>query len=114
MVGQSTKEESEVVHHEDDRQPVGDGLAQETHGHLCANVRIHRRKDDALMMDSSITFPDGDHFPIYLSETANGGVKLSDRGHTLMHISYEHDMDLLYEGARASCASISCVSSALT
>ena len=68
---------------------------------LCADVRIHRRKDDVLMMDSPFTFPDGDHFPIYLSEAAGGGVKLSDRGHTLMHISYEHDVDLLYEGARA-------------
>ena len=54
------------------------------------------------MMESPFTFPDGDHFPIYLSETAAGGVKLSDRGHTLMHVSYEHDVDLFYEGARAS------------
>ena len=69
---------------------------------LCAEVRIHRREDDVLMMESPFTFPDGDHFPIYLSETAAGGVKLSDRGHTLMHVSYEHDVELFYEGARAS------------
>ena len=69
---------------------------------LCAEVRIHRRQDDVLMVESPFTFPDGDHFPIYLSETAGGGVKLSDRGHTLMHVSYEHDVDLFYEGARAS------------
>ena len=69
---------------------------------LCADVRIHRREDDVLMMESPFTFPDGDHFPIYLSETAGGAVKLSDRGHTLMHVSYEHEVDLFYEGARAS------------
>ena len=69
---------------------------------LCAEVRIHRREDDVLMMESPFTFPDGDHFPIYLSETASGGMKLSDRGHTLMHVSYEHDVDLFYDGARAS------------
>ncbi len=69
---------------------------------LCAEVRLHRREDDVLMMESPFTFPDGDHFPIYLSETAAGGVKLSDRGHTLMHLSYEHDVKLFYEGARAS------------
>ena len=69
---------------------------------LCAEVRIHQREDDVLMMESPFTFPDGDHFPIYLSETAGGGVKLSDRGHTLMHLSYEHDVELFYEGARAS------------
>ena len=52
---------------------------------LYAEVRIHRREDDVLMVESPFTFPDGDHFPIYLSETAGGGVKLSDRGHTLKH-----------------------------
>ena len=69
---------------------------------LCAEVRIHRREDDTLMMESPFTFPDGDHFPIYLSVTAAGSVKLSDHGHTLMHLSYEHDVELFYEGARAS------------
>ena len=68
---------------------------------LCAEIRIHRREDDVLMMESPFAFPDGDHFPIYLSETAGGGVELSDRGHTLMHVSYEHDVELYYEGARA-------------
>ncbi len=69
---------------------------------LCAEVRIHRREDDVLMMESPFTFPDGDHFPIYLSETTTGSLKLSDHGHTLMHVSYEHDVELYYEGARAS------------
>ena len=69
---------------------------------LCANVRVHRRHDDVLMLESPFTFPDGDHYPIYLSETSSGGVKLSDRGHTLMHVSYEHDVDSFYEGARAT------------
>lgn len=69
---------------------------------LCAEVKIHRREDDVLMMESPFTFPDGDHFPIYLSETAAGGVKLSDSGHTLMHVSYDQDVDLFYEGARAT------------
>ena len=41
-------------------------------------------------------------YPVYLSETRGGSVRLSDRGHTLMHVSYEHDVDSFYEGARAS------------
>ncbi len=69
---------------------------------LCANVRIHRREDGALMLDTPFTFPDGDHYPIYLSETPAGGIGLSDRGHTLMHISYEQDVDAYYDGARAA------------
>ena len=54
------------------------------------------------MLESPFTFPDGDHYPIYLSETPGGGVKLSDRGHTLMHVSYERDVDFFHGGARAS------------
>ena len=69
---------------------------------LCAHVRVHRRHDDVLMLESPFTFPDGDHYPIYLSETPGGGIRLSDRGHTLMHVRYEHDVDSFYEGARAS------------
>lgn len=68
---------------------------------LCAEVRIHQRSDDVLMMESPFMFPDGDRFPIYLSETAAGGVKLSDHGHTMMHVSYEHEADSFYEGARS-------------
>ena len=36
---------------------------------LCANVRVHRRHDDVLMLESPFTIPDGDHYPIYLTET---------------------------------------------
>ena len=54
------------------------------------------------MLESPFTFPDEDHYPIYLTETPGGGVKLSDRGHTLMHVSYEHDVDFFHEGATAS------------
>ncbi len=69
---------------------------------LCANVRLHERDDGVLMLDTPFTFPDGDHYPIYLSETRTGGVMLSDRGHTLMHISYEHDVDVFFDGTRAA------------
>ena len=69
---------------------------------LCASVRVYQRDDGVLMLDSPFSFPDGDRYPIYICESPAGGVTLSDQGHTLMHISYEHDVDTLYEGARAS------------
>ncbi len=81
-----------------DRERLEDLLCER----LCANVRVHRRDDDVLMLESPFAFPDGDRYPVYLSETAAGGVKLSDRGHTLMHVGYEHDVDAFYDGARAS------------
>lgn len=51
------------------------------------------------MLDAGWEFPDGDRYPIYLSE-APGGVRLSDRGNTLMRISYEHDIDAFLAGSR--------------
>ena len=69
---------------------------------LCTTVRIHRRDDGILMLDTPFVFPDGDHYAIYLSDTPSGGVLLSDRGHTLMHVSYEHDVDAFYESPRAA------------
>ena len=67
---------------------------------LCAEVRLTRRPDGALMLRTHFEFPDGDRFPIHVSETGIGGVRLSDRGHTLMHLSYENDVDAFLEGTR--------------
>ena len=67
---------------------------------LCEEVRVERRPDGALMLRTHFQFPDGDRYPIHLSEAAAGGLRLSDRGHTLMHISYEHDIDSFMDGTR--------------
>ena len=52
------------------------------------------------MLQTRFQFPDGDRFPIHLTETPSGGFRLSDRGHTLMHISYEHAADSFLKGNR--------------
>lgn len=67
---------------------------------LCADVQVATRSDGALMLRTHFEFPDGDRFPIHVSETGIGGVRLSDRGHTLMHISYDHDVDAFLDGTR--------------
>lgn len=66
---------------------------------LCRDVRLERRPDGALMLATSFEFPDGDHYPIHVSEVT-GGLRLSDRGHTLMRISYDHDVDAFLAGSR--------------
>ena len=66
---------------------------------LCQDVGIDRRPDGALMLHTQFRFPDGDGFPIHLSEAPAGGLRLSDRGHTLMHISYDHDVDAFMDGS---------------
>ena len=67
---------------------------------LCEEVRVDQRPDGALMLRTHFAFPDGDRLPIHVSEAASGGLRLSDRGHTLMHISYEHDVDSFLDGTR--------------
>lgn len=67
---------------------------------LCVDVGVEQRPDGALMLRTRFEFPDGDRFPIHLAEAGSGGFRLSDRGHTLMHISYEHDVDAFLDGTR--------------
>ncbi len=67
---------------------------------LCEDVQFTKRPDGSLMLRTHFEFPDGDRFPIHVSEAGTGGVRLSDRGHTLMHISYDHDIDSFLAGTR--------------
>ena len=69
---------------------------------LGQDLSIDRRPDGALMLRTPFRFPDGDGFPIHLSEAPSGGLRLSDRGHTLMHISYDHDVDAFMDGTHGA------------
>ena len=67
---------------------------------LCQDVGVDTRPNGEVMLRTHFTFPDGDGYPFHLSEAPSGGLRLSDRGHTLMHISYEHDIDSFLSGTR--------------
>ena len=67
---------------------------------LCEDVRVDTRPDGALILRTHFAFPDGDGYPLHLSQARSGGLRLSDRGHTLMHISYEHDIEAFLTGTR--------------
>ena len=67
---------------------------------LCEDVRVERRPDGILMLHTHFTFPNEDRHPIHLSESASGGLRLSDCGHTLMHISSDHDINSFMDGTR--------------
>ena len=58
---------------------------------LCEDVRVDGRPGGELVLRTHFAFPDGDSYMFHLVEAPSGGLRLSDRGHTLMHISYEHD-----------------------
>lgn len=66
---------------------------------LCGAVRVVERPDGALMIRTPFKFPDGDSYPIHVLEAPSGDLCLSDRGHTLMRVSYEHEVDSLLDGA---------------
>jgi len=67
---------------------------------FCANVQIHRRSNGMVMLQTPFSYPDGDQYALYLSEVGTGGVRISDGGHTLMHLSYENDVDKYFSSTR--------------
>ena len=69
---------------------------------LCSDVVVEERPDGELMLRTHFSFPDGDRYPFHLSEAPAGGLRLSDHGHTLMRISYEHDIDSFLGGSRGA------------
>lgn len=68
---------------------------------LCTQVSLHERPGGHILVSTPFMFPDGDSFSIYLKRLPSGGFRLSDMGSTLMHLSYEHDIDKFREGTRS-------------
>lgn len=67
---------------------------------FCTEVRVHSRKGGVLLVDTPFQFSDGDAYSIYLEPLATGGFRVSDTGHTMMHLSYENDISKFREGVR--------------
>ena len=67
---------------------------------LCGQVTIRTTKQGHLQLLTPFTFFDGDTFQLYLQEMPGGGARLTDFGHTLMHLSYENELAKFREGTR--------------
>lgn len=67
---------------------------------LCADVSVVERADGSVLLRTPFQFPDGDGFSMYLQRLPSGGFRLSDKGNTMMRLSYEQDVDKLREGTR--------------
>jgi hypothetical protein len=67
---------------------------------FCADIQLIPKKGDLLLIETPFYFPDGDPYQIYLKEQSAGSLMLTDMGHTLMHLSYENDIDKYREGTR--------------
>lgn len=77
-----------------------DDLGRRLREQLRREVAVVKRPDGVLMLRTGFEFPDGDRFAIRIEEAATGGVRLTDYGYTIMHLSYDHDVDAILKGAR--------------
>lgn len=68
---------------------------------MCAEVKVEKLQGDLLSIQTPFYFADGDAYAIHLKTLPAGGFRISDSGLTLMHLSYEFDLDKLKDGARA-------------
>lgn len=67
---------------------------------LCTEVKIKPQNGKLLSIETPFYFADGDPYQIYIQEMPGGIIRLTDMGHTLMHLSYENETDKLREGTR--------------
>lgn len=67
---------------------------------MCAEVNIRPKNGKLAMVETPFFFPDGDPYQIYIKEMPGGLLRLTDMGHTMMHLSYENDIDKFREGTR--------------
>ncbi len=67
---------------------------------MCAEVRIREKSPELLAVHTPFLFPDGDQYQLYIQILPGGLLRLTDMGHTLMHLSYEHDIDKFRDGTR--------------
>lgn len=67
---------------------------------LCADIRVQEKKGGLFLIETPFFFSDGDPYQMYLKELPGGLIRLSDMGHTLMHLSYENEIGKFREGTR--------------
>jgi len=66
---------------------------------FCADIKIITTNGKTII-ETPFSFDDGDLYQIYLEQLPMGGFRLTDGGHTLMHLSYENDIDSFKRGNR--------------
>lgn len=67
---------------------------------LCAEVKVIQKNNKLLSIETPFHFSDGDPYQLYIKEMPGGILRLTDMGHTLMHLSYENDIDKFRDGTR--------------
>jgi hypothetical protein len=81
-----------------DIEKIQDNLCQL----LCAEVRLRQKNDTLTLIETPFFFADGDPYQIYIKEMPGGLIRLTDMGHTTMHLSYENDIGKFRERTRGN------------
>lgn len=67
---------------------------------LCTQASVTLVQDNFWRVATPFVFPDGDAYSLYLQQLPSGGIRISDAGSTMMHLSYENDVDKFRDGTR--------------
>lgn len=67
---------------------------------MCAEVKIRPKNGKLFAVETPFYFADGDPYQIYIKEMPGGIIRLTDMGHTMMHLSYDNDISKFNEGTR--------------
>lgn len=67
---------------------------------MCAEVNLRQKNEKLLSIETPFFFSDGDPYQIYIKEMPNGILRLTDMGHTMLHLSYDNDVTKFREGTR--------------
>ena len=60
---------------------------------LCAEVSVFPRSDNRISISTPFSFSDGDSFLLMAEPLPAGGIRITDCGNTLMHLSYSMNVD---------------------
>lgn len=67
---------------------------------LCGQAQVRASEDGLWQVKTPFSFPDGDAYSLYVRQLPTGGLRVTDAGLTLMHLSYDNDLDKIREGTR--------------
>lgn len=67
---------------------------------MCAEVKIKPKNGKLFSIETPFYFADGDPYQIYIKVMPGGILRLTDMGHTMLHLSYDNDIDKFREGTR--------------
>ncbi len=71
---------------------------------LCRSTRydmdVREVREGLYSVGTPFTFGDGDSFPVYLQAGTEGRFRITDLGHTWMHLSYDNEINKFRNGTR--------------